>query len=277
MPGRKRRIIHFVLGFLGLLVCSWPFVQAHKDSLKFCLKENIPRSFDQNKNHSREEGPFESTFSENELSLAAYHLEKGEYSRACVYLSHYVRTHPENLRARAHYADLLLCLGEFHQASQEYGQYILLSQEAKEDLLPEQIHSHRRIMEIAEILRDEYDFHLNKGIGLYLLAQCKGCDKEFQVHGESLLCQAAGELCHARLLEPGQARPCYYLYLVWSRLGQKQLALRCLREAQENAAFSFLTPMEQEEMVLAELGSSPFRETSPLTNTFEPIPPKFAP
>jgi hypothetical protein len=55
----------------------------------------------------------------------------------------------------------------------------------------------------------------------------------------------------ARLQAPDQARPCWYLYEVWSRLAQRQPALRHLREADMAAPFSYLTPAEKRNLRLA--------------------------
>jgi hypothetical protein len=75
---------------------------------------------------------------------------------------------------------------------------------------------------------------------------------------EGLLFQAAGELSIARALRPSEARPSLYLYQVWSRLARRQPALRALKHAGTEAAFSFLTPIEHRDLLLAERKESPF-------------------
>ena len=62
---------------------------------------------------------------------------------------------------------------------------------------------------------------------------------------ESLLCKAAGELILARRERPDEARPCWYLFEVWSQLAQRQPAARWLRAAEDAAPFSYLTPAER--------------------------------
>ena len=108
-------------------------------------------------------------------------------------------------------------------------------------------------MEIAETLEDEYGEHLHRGIGLFLLAKQRSvagtADEEMPPEG--LLCKAAAELTQARLRRPDQARPSWYLYLVWSKLGRREPALRHLREADEAAPFCDLSLAEQHQLTLA--------------------------
>src|SRR5437763_1610826 len=87
----------------------------------------------------------------------------------------------------------------------------------------------------------------DRGIGLYLLARQRAAlpDSEGELSCEGLLCKAAGELTLARLRRPDEARPCWYLYEVWSELAQRQPALRWLRAAEEAAPAGGLTPAEQ--------------------------------
>jgi len=116
------------------------------------------------------------------------------------------------------------------------------------------VHCYSRLMEIAEAEDDEYAEHLNRGIGLYVLA----CERahlpnpnEGELSVEAVLCKAAGELTMARMVRRDEARPCWYLYAVWSRLDQRQPALRHLREADALAPFTFLTPAERRDLELA--------------------------
>ena len=68
---------------------------------------------------------------------------------------------------------------------------------------------------------------------------------------EALLCKAAAELGLARMKRPSEARPCWYLHEVWSRLAQQHPAARWLRAAEAAAPFSYLTPAEQRDLRLA--------------------------
>jgi hypothetical protein len=108
-------------------------------------------------------------------------------------------------------------------------------------------------VEIAEASADAYSEHLHRGIALWLLARRRAAmaDPESDLPVESLLCKAAAELTLASLEQPHEARPSLYLYQVWSHLGQQQPALCRLRQAEDAAPFSYLTPAEQRTLHLA--------------------------
>jgi hypothetical protein len=108
-------------------------------------------------------------------------------------------------------------------------------------------------MEIAEATDDGYSEHLNRGIGLYLLARQRTTlpDPDGELSSEALLCKAAGELTVAHLERPDEARPSWYLHEVWSGLAQQQPARRCLHAAEQAALFSDLTPSEQHALQMA--------------------------
>src|SRR5262249_30873441 len=114
-------------------------------------------------------------------------------------------------------------------------------------------HCHSRLMEIAEQSEDEYNEHLHRGIGLFLLARERSTlpEPEGELCAEGLFCRAAAELTLAQAQRPREARPCWYLYQVWSRLGQSPPALCRLREAESAAPFTSLTPPEQQGLHLA--------------------------
>jgi hypothetical protein len=114
------------------------------------------------------------------------------------------------------------------------------------------IHCQTRLMEIAEAAGDEYGIHLHRGIGVYLIACQRGRleDATERSSTEALLCQAAGELALAHLERPEEARPCWYLYEVWTHLDQKMPALHNLAEADAAAPFSYLTPAEKNRLYL---------------------------
>ena len=129
----------------------------------------------------------------------------------------------------------------------QYERFIAAAQDDEELANAHLVHCHSRLMEICREASDEYGEHLNRGLGLFHLARQRAAlpDPNGELSVESLLCRAAGELMAARLDKPEEARPCWYLYEVWSRLGQKQPAGRWLRAAQAAAPFSELTPSEQ--------------------------------
>jgi hypothetical protein len=110
-------------------------------------------------------------------------------------------------------------------------------------------------MEIAEAEGDDYGEHLHRGIGVFFLA-CERVvlpDLQGKLSAEGLFCQAAGELALARLDRPEEARPCWYLHEVWTRLNQSGPAIKNLRTAMAAAPFCSLTPVERRDLHLAGL------------------------
>jgi tetratricopeptide (TPR) repeat protein len=191
------------------------------------------------------------------LSLAAAHIQQGDEAAAAKHLAEYLAAFPDHHVVRAHYAELLLRLHRTREAQAQFERFIADVQDDSELAKKHLVHCNSRLMEIAEDEGDEYGEHLHRGIGLYLL----GCERaglpdpeDGDLSVESVLCKAAGELTMAHMLRRDEARPCWYLYEVWSRLGQRQPALRHLREADSTAAFSYLTPAERRSLELARLG-----------------------
>jgi tetratricopeptide (TPR) repeat protein len=191
------------------------------------------------------------------LSLAAAHIQQGDEAAAAKDLAEYLAAFPDHHVVRRHFAELLLRLHRPQEARAQFERFIADIQDDPELAAKHLIHCNSRLMEIAEDEGDEYAEHLHRGIGLYLL----GCERaglpdpdDGELSVESVLCKAAGELTMAHMARRDQARPCWYLYAVWSRLGQRQPALRHLREADATAAFSYLTPAERRDLELARLG-----------------------
>lgn len=189
----------------------------------------------------------------NHLSLAAAYLDKGDDERAGPELAHYIAARPNHTMVRAHYAELLLRQHEHRAARLQYERFDADVQENEELAKQELVHCHSRLMEIAEQEDDDYAAHLHRGIGLYLLACQRDLlpsdDEEFSTEG--LLCKAAGELTLARRRRPDEARPCWYLFEVWTRLAQREPAARWLRAAESAAPFTSLTPAERRNLELA--------------------------
>jgi tetratricopeptide (TPR) repeat protein len=183
----------------------------------------------------------------NYLSLATAHLESGNEQVAGPYLIRYVESNPEHLSARAFLAELLLRLHRPEEARGQLERFVADAQEAGAELESPIIHSHSRLMEIAEVEENSYEVHLHRGIGLYLLARRRADldDPDGELPADGLLWKAAQELAQAQALRPREARPCWYLYAVWHGLAQQQPARRWLRLGLENAPFSSLTPAEQ--------------------------------
>jgi tetratricopeptide (TPR) repeat protein len=190
----------------------------------------------------------------NHLSLAAAYLEAEEPDQACNHLSSYLNYYPAHGAVRVHYAELLMKLERLNEARAEFERFVADCPNRDANDLKQLIHCHSRLMEIAEGSGDEYAEHLHRGIGLFLLAKQRltGGSPDAELVPEALLCKAAAELTQARLQRPDQARPSWYLYQVWSRLGRRQPAVRSLRDADEASPFSDLTVAEQNGLALAQ-------------------------
>jgi tetratricopeptide (TPR) repeat protein len=192
-------------------------------------------------------------FARNHLSLAAAYLDKGDQATACPHLALYLAAYPDHVIVRVQYAELLLRLDRSAEAR---GEFLRCAADAPQEgavQLRQLVHCHSRLMEIAQAADDEYDEHLHRGIGLFLLA------REVDLRGkggedstpEGVLCKAAAELTLARIERPDEAQPCWYLYEVWSRLDQGRAAARSLHETDDAAPFTYLTPGEQSRLALA--------------------------
>lgn len=189
----------------------------------------------------------------NHLSMAAAFLAQGQAEKALPHLDAYIRSRPDHAIVRVHYADLLFRLRHRDEARLQYERFLIDAQE-NEALGREQlVHCHSRLMEIAEAEENAYAEHLNRGIGLYLLARQRTqlSDAKNELSAEELLCRAAAELILARRAQSNEARPCWYLYEVWFTLAQRQPAERWLRLAADAAPFSYLTPAEKRGLYLA--------------------------
>ena len=189
----------------------------------------------------------------SDLSLAAEQLEQGNAAAACDHLGKYLQSHPLHDEVRWHYAELLARLERRSEARREYLRFLAQAQERGEATAPERIQCHLRLMRMAEADDDESGRRLHRGVGLYLLAvqRAKLGDNDGELPVEGLLCRAAGELTGAYLHGPQAAQPCWYLYKVWSALGQGATARRWLARATALAPFTDMTPAEQRGLALA--------------------------
>jgi hypothetical protein len=193
-------------------------------------------------------------FARNHLSLAAAYLEQNDSDSACAHLAEYVGANTAQLPMRHRYAELLFQLHRLPEARAEFEALVCDSQGSGGPAAPDLIHCHGRLLSIALDSVDVYNEHLHRGIGLFLLARKRTALPEVDdaLPVEGLLFKAAGELTLAHLQRPDEARPCWYLYEVWSRLGQRQPALCHLREADAAAPFTSLTPAERCSLCLAQ-------------------------
>lgn len=189
----------------------------------------------------------------NHMSLAAALLDKGQFDEACNHLSQYVALRPENTKARAYYAELLLRLHRTNEARIQWERFDLDAQDEPSPAMSNMIRCHSKLTQIARGEENEYAEHLHRGIGLYFLSRARADlpDPDGDLSTEGLLCKAASELGRARLYRPDEARPAWYLYEIWSQLGLRQPALRSLAVADHAAPFSYLTRAEKRGLQLA--------------------------
>lgn len=182
------------------------------------------------------------------LSMAAACLAQGNDSIAAIHLKICLELEPGNVIVRQNYADLLLRMNQLEEARDQFNLFVKDTQQFGEQANRHMIHAHSRLMAISEQLGDAYEEHLNRGIGLYLLALEKTKKEQKEVPDdqnlEALLFRAAGELTQARLTRNDQVRPCWYLYLVWNKLACSQPAQRWYRITAQDASVECLTPRE---------------------------------
>jgi tetratricopeptide (TPR) repeat protein len=190
----------------------------------------------------------------NHLSLAAALLEKDRENEAVDCLDRFLAAQPTQHVIRAHQAELLLSMGRSREAREQFERAVCDAQSDEIQNGEQLVQCQSKLIQIAIADKDLYREHLHRGIGLYFLARSVAgdiSDKDARVTYEGLLCQAAGELGAARLECPEEARPCWYLHLVWRELGQQHPATRWLRAAEKAALFAPITPYEKRSLDLA--------------------------
>ena len=187
------------------------------------------------------------------LAEASRCIERDDLQSAGAQLAIYLDSKPDSQTIRVQYAEILASLKRRLEARGQFNQFLALAQEQKTEAGATMIHVHRRLMEIAEEANDEYGVHLHRGIGLYLLGQRRAQidSAEQDMPAEGLLCKAAAELTLAHDERPNEAQVSWYLFQVWSQLGQRHAALARLREARDAAPFSYLSPVESRKLSLA--------------------------
>jgi tetratricopeptide (TPR) repeat protein len=199
----------------------------------------------------RETAAVEPTTPDDPLTLAADCIERGDLPAAARHLEAHVRAYPDQIIFRAQLADLLARLERLPEAQAQFEATAAQAQEGPPVVQKERVHYHTRLMEIAQERHDEYAEHLNRGIGLYLVAaRLAGRDGD-PGDVERLMCKAALALQDAQTRRPDDARPAWYLYRVWSQLDQPRPAAKALRQAMAAAPFSTLTPVEARDLALA--------------------------
>jgi hypothetical protein len=192
---------------------------------------------------------------EEHLNRAVALLEKGQDAEALPHLQRYVAERPDQLLARANLGELLFRQKKLTESRLQFELFVGMAQEQGEQAFRYLIHCHSRLVEISEEQENAYDEHLNRGIGLYLLA-CKRAtepDSTGDYSVDSLMLKAAAELREARAEKPDEARPSYYLYQIFTQLGQHTAAQRALADADARILLGRLTPLERRELQMASL------------------------
>jgi tetratricopeptide (TPR) repeat protein len=195
----------------------------------------------------------DAAYSSSHLSLAAALMEKQQLPDASAHLGLYLEANPEQTAVRVRYAELLLRLKRAKDAAAQFERAIADGQEKGDSFAQDLVLCHSRLVSISEDSDDSYAEHLHRGIGLFLLANRRRAisDSEEVLSQQGLLVKSAAELTRASLLKRGESQPCWYLYLVWSQLGQRQPAQCRLKQASALAPFSFLTPAERHDLEFA--------------------------
>ena len=179
------------------------------------------------------------------LAKASDALEAGDQTLACKHVQEYAARHPESKTAGALYGEVLFKLGRHGESRVAFENAIArLDDDADRSML---VHCHGRLVELAAIDADDLAERLHRGIGLYLLSRDPSLDDSAgeDIDAESVLCKAIFELAAAHAATPDDARPCWYLHLVYRRLGKEQPAKRWLNECVRLAPKSHLTACER--------------------------------
>jgi hypothetical protein len=193
----------------------------------------------------------EVSFDNDPLSLAANCLEQGNDSEAVPHLINHMRRHPEQVMFRMQIGEILYRLKRWGEAHQQMEDFVAGAQDGTKTIQKQLIHAHTRLMEIAKQREDDYTEHLNRGIGLFLIADELGSKQADPAERQRLLIRSANELKLALELRTDEARPAWYLHRVWADLDQPRAAEKMLRKARSASAFTTLTPKEQSELQLA--------------------------
>lgn len=189
------------------------------------------------------------------LERAAAALAQGQERDAAALLEQYLHHEPRHLFIRAQVAELLYRQQLWEQSRHHFQCCVGLAQEFGDAAYSYLIHAHSRLVDIAEVEQDAFTEHLHRGIGLFELAREKARRSNASASREvdSILGRAALSLHDARTYDPRSARLYWYLYKVWSHLGQHSAACQALVQADELKFFAELTPQEKRDLQLASL------------------------
>ncbi len=210
------------------------------------LSKTTDRSKESNKSENE-------TDEKDELYLSAQALEKGDRAGAILYLRKYVSSHPDQFLYQAYLAELLYKQEQYSEARSTFESFLKNVPEKHPLAQKHQIHCYTRLMEIAMKENDDYQEHLNRGIGFYLLARELGKIKKenvnhdnWQYEQQTILCKAIKELKLAESINPHQIRSLWYLSRVWHELNQEEaseIALKQMRDSSNENQVNHLTDL----------------------------------
>jgi thioredoxin-like negative regulator of GroEL len=172
------------------------------------------------------------------LALAADCLSRGDHASAAPHLEAHVRGHPEQVLFRVQLAELYLRLGRDDAAKVHF---VRFSAEARRTTGPAKkqvVHSHTRLMEIAQRDGDRFGEVFHRGVGLLLLAAEQDALPERDAgFCEEMACKALRALCEARELEPNNPEVRHWLAAAYDRTGNRRAA-----DAERAVAGASVTP-----------------------------------
>lgn len=202
---------------------------------------------------------------EDLVSLAVDAMAEGNDKLAAKHLEKHLKANPDQIIFRKQLAESLFKLERFSESRYHFEKFDEYAAGGSKSLLGQRIHCHTRLMEIALTREDQFAERLHRGIGLYLIA-CEVQSKadnpsELSADAERLWCRAAKELSEAHKLREEDTRSLWYSYLVWMRLDQSKPAMKSLKMAAENVAFSPL-PSNEDRELRAVLESQEIRTTT---------------
>ena len=192
------------------------------------------------------------------LMVAAECLERHDTATAAEHLRSHIEANPQQIMIRAYLAEMLFKASVLDEAQWQFERFIADAQTATGPAHRHLLRCHTRLMEIAEAKGDGPAEHLQRGIGLYLLAG-ESREREAAVEEnlpERMFLKAAEELKIARKLSPQDARPAWYLSRCWAELNQSEAARLALKEATARIDTSTLTPGERRDLRNAATGET---------------------
>lgn len=193
------------------------------------------------------------------LGLAAEAMRTGQSQAAADHLRRHVRENPDQIMIRAYLAELYQKQHADRDAEYHFTRFIESAQGGNPSVRDHTIHCHTRLMELAIGRGDDYQEHLQRGIGLYLLARkasLKSATVETEVV-ESMYGRAVAELTAATERDAADARGWWYLSRVWEELRQPQAVRRCLARARAGVGGSTMTASEKAALAEVPAGDRP--------------------